>query len=254
VQRYITPEGFVQNEGDIGVHLSAPYEIAYGSVVPKAGQCDNLLVPVCVSSSHIAFGSIRMEPVFMILGQSVATAASLAIDEKLPVQKVAYAKLRKQLLADGQILEYVPSPARSTSIDAATLPGIVVDDSDATKSGNWIPSSNGEMKRVGKNFLHDGNSNKGQAKILFTPEISEAGRYEIVLLFPPHGNRAGNVPVSISIDGKEMKILHINQKTNGAASLGVYDLPRGQKTSVTISNQGTSGYVVADAVQFIPQK
>jgi hypothetical protein len=69
VQRYITPEGFVQNEGDIGVSTNGPYQIAYGSLVPKPEQATNLLVPVCVSSSHIAFGSIRMEPVFMILGQ-----------------------------------------------------------------------------------------------------------------------------------------------------------------------------------------
>lgn len=106
VQRYITPEGYVQNEGDIGVSTQGPYEIAYGALVPKAGQCDNLLVPVCVSASHIAFGSIRMEPVFMILAQSAATAASLAMDRSIPVQEVPYAELRQRLLADGQVLEF----------------------------------------------------------------------------------------------------------------------------------------------------
>lgn len=106
VQRYITPEGCVQNEGDIGVSTQGPYEIAYGALVPKAGQCDNLLVPVCVSASHIAFGSIRMEPVFMILAQSAATAASLAMDRSIPVQEVPYAELRQRLLADGQVLEF----------------------------------------------------------------------------------------------------------------------------------------------------
>lgn len=106
VQRYITPEGCVQNEGDIGVSTQGPYQIAYGALVPKRDQCRNLLVPVCVSSSHIAFGSIRMEPVFMILGQSAATAAALAIDAALPVQDVPYARLRARLLADGQVLEY----------------------------------------------------------------------------------------------------------------------------------------------------
>lgn len=105
VQRYITPEGYVQNEGDIGVSTRGPYQIAYGSLIPKRGQVDNLLVPVCVSSSHIAFGSIRMEPVFMILGQSAATAAALAIDAGIAVQDVPYPKLRERLLQGGQVLE-----------------------------------------------------------------------------------------------------------------------------------------------------
>jgi hypothetical protein len=104
VQRYITPDGSVQNEGDLGVALNGPYEIAYGALVPKRGQADNLLVPVCVSSSHVAFGSIRMEPVFMILGQSAATAAALAIDGGVRVQDVPYPKLRDRLLQDGQVL------------------------------------------------------------------------------------------------------------------------------------------------------
>ena len=104
-QRYITPEGFVQNEGDIGVSAGGPYEIAYGALVPKRGECANLLVPVCVSSSHIAFGSIRMEPVFMILGQSAATAAALAIEDGVNVQDVPYAKLHERLLAEKQVLD-----------------------------------------------------------------------------------------------------------------------------------------------------
>jgi hypothetical protein len=106
VQRYITADGSVQNEGDIGVPLVGPYEVAYGALVPKRGQADNLLVPVCVSSSHIAFGSIRMEPVFMVLAQSAATAAALAIDRGLAVQSVPYSVLRTRLLEDGQVLEY----------------------------------------------------------------------------------------------------------------------------------------------------
>jgi hypothetical protein len=105
VQRYVTPEGAVQNEGDIGVSTNGPYSIAYGALAPRRGQADNLLVPVCVSSSHIAFGSIRMEPVFMVLGQSAATAAALAIDGGVAVQDVPYPQLRERLLKDGQILE-----------------------------------------------------------------------------------------------------------------------------------------------------
>ncbi|MBL9190172.1 MAG: FAD-dependent oxidoreductase [Opitutaceae bacterium] len=110
VQRYITPEGYVQNEGDIGVPTGGPYEIAFGSMMPKRGQAENLLVPVCVSSSHIAFGSIRMEPVFMILGQSAATAAVMAIEAKSAAQDVPYVQLRERLLKDGQIL-HAPAAA-----------------------------------------------------------------------------------------------------------------------------------------------
>lgn len=105
IQRYITDDGFVQNEGDIGVHPDKPYSIAYGSIVPKQEECTNLLVPVCLSTSHIAYGSVRMEPVFMILGQSAATAAALAIDNWQAVQAVDYEVLKEKLLEQGQRLE-----------------------------------------------------------------------------------------------------------------------------------------------------
>ncbi|MFA5205174.1 MAG: FAD-dependent oxidoreductase [Lentisphaeria bacterium] len=104
VQRYVTPGGFVQNEGDIGVRTKGPYKISYGSIVPRKSECRNLLVPVCLSSSHIAYGSIRMEPVFMILGQSAATAAAFAVEDGAAVQDVDYAKLRERLMADKQRL------------------------------------------------------------------------------------------------------------------------------------------------------
>ncbi len=110
VQRYVKPNGFVENEGDIGVSTEGPYEIAFGSILPKKNQCENLLVPVCLSSSHIAFGSIRMEPVFMILGQSAATTAALALESELAVQDVPYEQLRTRLLADGQVLQSAKAP------------------------------------------------------------------------------------------------------------------------------------------------
>jgi hypothetical protein len=106
VQRYIKPDGFVQNEGDIGVHPPKPYRIAMGSILPVEEECNNLLVSVCVSSSHIAFGSIRMEPVFMVLGQSAATLAGMAVEQDRKVHEIPYEELRKILLEDGQVLEY----------------------------------------------------------------------------------------------------------------------------------------------------
>jgi hypothetical protein len=105
IQRYVTSEGKVQNEGDVQVKLKYPYSISYGSILPKKGECTNLLVPVCVSASHIAFGSIRMEPVFMILGQSAVAAACLAIENKIAVQDISYEMLKKRLLERGQVLQ-----------------------------------------------------------------------------------------------------------------------------------------------------
>lgn len=104
VQRYVTPGGWVQNEGNIEWIVREPYSISYRSLVPKRGEVENLLTPTAVSASHIAYGSIRMEPVFMILGQSAATAASMAIDDAVAVQDVDYPKLKKRLVADKQIL------------------------------------------------------------------------------------------------------------------------------------------------------
>ncbi len=104
VQRYVTAEGYVQNEGDIGVNAPKPYSISYQAIIPRKTECKNLLVPVCLSSSHIAYGSVRMEPVFMILGESAATAASLAIDHKVNIQDVNYNELKNLLLNQKQYL------------------------------------------------------------------------------------------------------------------------------------------------------
>jgi hypothetical protein len=105
VQRYVTDKGDVQNEGDVQISPGKPYPIPYGTIVPKASECTNLLVPVCLSASHIAYGSIRMEPVFMMLGQSAGTAAAIAAKNNQPVQQVDYTALKKILLDNGQILE-----------------------------------------------------------------------------------------------------------------------------------------------------
>jgi hypothetical protein len=106
VQRYVTPEGYVQNEGDIGVAAKQPYKIDLGAIMPKREDCLNLIVPVCVSSSHIAFGSIRMEPVFMILGQSAGTVASMAVDKRKNIHDLTYDEIKSKLESDGQILKY----------------------------------------------------------------------------------------------------------------------------------------------------
>jgi len=118
VRRYVTAEGYVQNEGDIGVRVPRPYSIDFGSLIPKKNECTNLSVAICVGASHIAFGSIRMEPVFMIFGQSAATAAVFAIDDNIAIQDVDYEKLKERLLADGQRLVY---NQRNTSVQGVAI-------------------------------------------------------------------------------------------------------------------------------------
>lgn len=108
VRRYVDSTGFVQNEGNVEAPVSGPYPVSYRSIIPKKAECTNLLIPVCLSATHISYGSIRMEPVFMILGQSAATAACMAIDAGVNIQDVEYEKLKERLLSDGQILSAKP--------------------------------------------------------------------------------------------------------------------------------------------------
>ena len=105
IKRYVNSRGYVSNEGNVEAPVRAPYPISYRSIVPKEEECTNLIVPVCLSASHIAFGSIRMEPVFMILGQSSAVIAYLAIEEGKAVQDLEYNRLKKELIKQGQIIE-----------------------------------------------------------------------------------------------------------------------------------------------------
>lgn len=104
VQRVVGPNGAPINEGDVQKPVK-PYQIDYGVLLPKRTECENLLVPFCISATHVAFGSVRMEPVFMILGQSAAVAAGLALNDKVPVQDVPYENLKARLLAGGQVLD-----------------------------------------------------------------------------------------------------------------------------------------------------
>ena len=248
VQRYVKPDGFVQNEGDIGVHVPRPYEISYGSIVPKKSQCENLLVPVCVSSSHIAFGSIRMEPVFMILGQSAATAACMAIDQEVAVQDLPYSDLRERLVKDGQVLELTDPDA----ILSRKLPGVVLDDRVAEKIGHWNGSS-ANRPFVDANYLHNDNTEQGKKSIVFETEL-KPGRYEVRLSYPVNNNRATNVPVEIThADGTASKTVNQRRKPsidNLFVSLGTYKF--GNSARVRIGTEGTDGYVIVDAVQFLP--
>jgi hypothetical protein len=249
VQRYVTPSGHVQNEGDIGVGTPRPYEIAYGALVPRVGECENILTPICISATHIAFGSIRMEPVFMILGHSAAAAASLAIDHQLPVQALPYPLLRELLLSEGQILE-LDDPDR---ISTSRLQGTVIDDEAAELTGQWT-RSHATRPFVGGGYQHDGNTGKGGATASFSAELPP-GSYEVRVHYPAEGNRAARVPIHVAhADG--VTSVTVNQRDKHAAGTGVkLGTFRFNGTArVIISNRDTDGHVVIDAMQFIPQE
>jgi len=248
-QRYVK-DGKAINEGDVQVGGFPPYPISYGSLIPNAGECGNLLVPVCLSATHIAYGSIRMEPVFMVLGQSAATAAALAIDARVPVQRVDFKSLQTRLLADKQVLEWT-GPQAQLGRDPKKLPGLVMDDADAVVTGDWIAST-AIGGFVGRGYRHDGNAGKGEKSARFSFKLEKPGRYEVRIGYTPDGNRATHVPLTVSAAEGE-KTAHINQREkpthDGFSSLGPY---RFDKTAaVSVSNAGTDGYVIIDAVQLV---
>lgn len=260
IQRYVTKDGHVLNEGDVQVGGFPPYPIAYRSIVPKAEECTNLFVPVCLSASHISYGSIRMEPVFMVLGQSSATAAVQAIEANVTAQKVDYPKLRERLLKDKQVLEWTaakPTNPGGVGIDPKKLSGIVVDDGDAQRQGfEALSSSVGPY--IGAGYRHDGNQDRGKQWARYMPDLPATGKYEIRLSYTPNPNRATNVPVLIvHADGKAT--VKINQQKaptlDGAfVSIGTFRFEKGKTGHVEIGNKDADGYVVIDAVQWLPVK
>ena len=251
--RYVTPDGKVQNEGDIQVSPGGPYKISYKSITPKKEHATNLLVPVCISCSHMAYGSIRMEPVFFILGQSAATAACLAIDAKIDVQDLPYEKLKTKLLEDKQVLESKDAVPSLPALDPKKMAGVVIDDIQATKKGSWGESATiGGF--VGSGYIHDGNEGHGSKSVSFQAKLPADGTYEVRFYFTSNGNRATNVPVTIEHASGSKTVLLDQRKVNkvGFVSLGKFDFKKDAAATVLITNTKTNGHVVADAVQFIP--
>src|SRR5262245_10201436 len=253
VQRYVDGSGQVRNEGDVQVGGFSPYPISYRSLVPKESECQNLFVPVCLAATHIAYGSIRMEPVFMVLGQSSAPAAALAIDDEVSVQQVDYRRLRTRLLADSQVLEWT-GPRRVAGIDPQSLKGLVIDDDAAEKRGDWS-SSTSVPGFVGALYLHDNNQNKGQRTARYEFAVEQPGVYDVRVIYTANPNRATNVPIDVEhADGRSRVTL--NERTapdidKMAHSVGEFKF--GREAAIVISNEDTDGYVVIDAVQLVPR-
>ncbi|HZL90085.1 MAG TPA: FAD-dependent oxidoreductase [Pirellulaceae bacterium] len=255
VQRYVDAQGQVRNEGDVQVGGFPPYPIAYRSLTPKKQECENLLVPICLSASHIAYGSIRMEPVFMVLGQSAAIAAVQSLDGDAAVQDIDVGKLQERLKADGQILAWT-GPKVAGGIDPKKLPGIIIDDPEAEKAGEWSKSSS-IAGFLGQGYLHDNNEQKGKLAVTFRVPLPKPGKYEVRLAYTANPNRATDVPITVYARGGESVKQNINQRKappiDGTfISLGTFEFDK--EAVVVVRNDDTDGHVIADGVQLIPAR
>jgi hypothetical protein len=236
----------VRNEGGFGHGCPRPYPVSYRSIVPKKEECDNLLVLVCLSSSHVAYGSIRMEPVFMILGQSAGTAAALAIEEGIAVQDLEYGKLKARLEKGGQRLEWQDPVAEP----AKPLPGLVMDDSAASTTGSWQSGTLAPISGVA--YLHDGNEGKGEKSVTFEVKVPKPGDYQVNFLYVAHANRSTKTRVTVAI-GDEKKEIVVNQREQdgNGKSLGTSRIET--VITITVANRDTDGFVVVDGVQLLPR-
>ena len=244
----ITINGFARNEGNVEKGGFPPYPISYRSLTPKASECTNLLVPVCLSASHIAYGSIRMEPVFMVLGQSCALAASMAIKGKKAVQMIDVAKLQQRLkanpLLDGSVADIL--------LDNA--------DDDAVKAnGAWqFVTLEGETNQFGKSILVSENQKAGQDKVVFTPTILKDGYYKVYFYCGGKRKKATdyhlskNQTVTVRYHGGGSDIeVDLEQNANTWKELGRFEYRVGGYNWVETSSDGSGKAIVADAVQWV---
>jgi hypothetical protein len=241
VRRIPATDGGVLIDGDTGGSSATPWRI------PKRSQCDNLLVPWALSASHVAFCSTRMEPCLMVLSQSAATAAALADDRDEAVQDIPYELLKLHLLADRQILGGEPTPEPV---------GLIVDNADTTgfsTQGTWLASS-ATTGYYGSNYLHDGSATpKGQHVARFVPVVPSNGTYQVFLRWTSNANRSSIVPVDI-VHADGTNTTSVNQQLDGGQwnPIGTFAFGTNGTSAVIVRNDGANGYVIADAVKFVP--
>lgn len=234
----VVANGMAKNEGDVQAGGFGPYPVSYRALMPKEAECKNLLVPVCLSASHIAYGSIRMEPVFMVLGQSAAVAASLAIDGKSPVQKINVAALQNQLktnpLADNSPLE------------------ILIDDADKNNvqiKGEWKAGKLGRC--YGASLLSDDNPAVAKS-VTFSISVTQVGDYDAYVYSPEVPGKSSRLTVRLQA-GQIVKNFTLSTPKDSSdwLHLGKFGFPAGGH-SIEISNQNADGLTIADAVLLVP--
>jgi hypothetical protein len=236
--------GMVKNEGDVQVGGFPPYPISYRSLIPNGSECKNLFVPVCLSATHIAYGSIRMEPVFMVLGQSTATAAVQAIDQKVSVQEVNVKAVQNKLAEDPLV--------------NGRTPEILVDNDDkefVAIQGEWKKEISGGYAY---SFLQS-SGGKATQSVKFNPLIKKAGQYQVFIYFPRVNGSATKIKTHVQVGKKahEVSVSPTDVKVEGQTSgewisVGKYAFETGKGNALEISTSNADGVVVADAVLFIP--
>lgn len=264
-QRVATKEGVIDEGTILPVRMPGrghgyPYHIPYRSILPLPGECGNLLVPVALSCTHVGISSIRVEPTWMILGQSAGVAAALAAKQDVTVQNLPYPALRERLLAQGQVLdlpvlaEPSPEPKATTGTDPSELPGIVLDDKQATLEGEWTASS-GFKPFIGIGYLHDNKRGDGKSIATFRFKAPKSGRYDLRIAYSPHETRARKVPIAIESGGQKSMLTFDETQPLPVGevfrSAGFIQLTSDAETRIVIRNHGTEGFVILDAIQLI---
>ncbi|MBB5286331.1 hypothetical protein HNQ92_004491 [Rhabdobacter roseus] len=235
------------NEGYLSIPVS-PYQIPYRALVPRYENCTNLLVPVCVSSSSLAFASVRMEPQYMALGHASGVAAALATKQQVAVQHVDIAVLQKKLREQRQVLSFEENPNGIFGQGNS----VVVDDDMrrfVDRTGTWNSSENPLMARHAITYLSSPQS--APSSLVYRPYLPEAGKYKVYGWWPLGPGFATNTPLTIEhAAGK--KPLTVNQRDQGGQwiELGTFQFEKGYRGSITVSNQAADGVVVADAFRF----
>ncbi|QEG39357.1 FAD-dependent oxidoreductase [Roseimaritima ulvae] len=269
VQRIALKDGGVINEGTIfpvrvkGLRVGYAYHVPYRAILPKPNQCDNLLVPVALSCTHVGIASLRIEGAWMVIGQGAGVAAALAAKNDVAVQELEYAKLRERLLTQKQVLELPDVSALisvSDSIAAKSLPGIVLDDSQATLTGNWSRSTNFKP-HVESGYVFSGENDPtakgdGQATATFRFKSAKSGRYQLLMAYSAHETRAKNVPVTVT-SGSHRKEIIVDQTVPLPSGkhfrrIEAVDLDADTETVIQITNAETTGFVIIDALQLLP--
>jgi hypothetical protein len=252
VQKVLAPNGKVYLEGLLGHLPMRPYEIPYRSIVPKRGECANLLVSTAMSASHVIYSSLRMEPVYMMLGEAAGTAAALAVDAGKPVQEIDVAALQDKLRANRQVLRY---PGGNIFPLLPEIPGLVVDDHAAEFTGKWSRSSSSGPYVAGL-YAYTPAADTVTATAVYRFEIPSAGTYKLNICYSPVSNRAKAAPIELRVNGVEQQrfTIDMTKRYDGAFfPLGDFKFERGDKVEVVYTNLKAAGLVIADAVQLLPQ-